>query len=487
MSNSLLLRIQEEQKTRKKKKLSSSYYEFVKAAVQVLEPETDWSFNWHMKYVCDELQVIVERVVNNEQKLHDLLVNVPPGSTKSKIFSVCLVGWVWIHAPWVKIGNHSFNQTLSLDHTMQARLLINSSWYQSLFGDCFEMRDDQNTTSVFSNKQGGERRSGVQTGKHFDLIIIDDPIDPKNAVSEAYRKSALDIYFKVIPSRLKNLKTGVRLLIMQRVHEEDVSGEVIRRNLNYKKIIIPASIDENNRPSPASLAEYYTDNIFWPERFSQSVLEEKKTDLGMRDYSGQYLQIPAPADGEVFKRAWFQFFKEDDVPDNLIRYFYTDSAFGVEGGDHSATLCWSAYRGNMYIWGTLVERLKITKWKEKYKDWVKLMGDSNQSKHFIENKASGHDINDVLREETGLNLIIDKISNEMSKRARAEACTPKIEAGRVFLLEGGGFVDSFVQELLMYPMGRFDDQVDTLSGAIRHTDFSIPDLTNSKKDEVISF
>lgn len=476
-----------EKQKRLKQKLTDSYYDFFCAAVQVLEPETEWSFNWHIKVLCDEIQQAVERIVKGENKEYDLVVNVPPGSSKSKIFSVCLTGWVWIHAPWLKIGNHSYNQDLSLDHTMQARLLVGSEWYQQLFVDKFTMRDDQNTKSVFANKQGGERRAGVRTGKHFDIIVVDDPIDPKNAMSEAHRKDALKTFFQVIPSRLKNLKTGIRIVVMQRVHEEDVSGEIDRRGLNFRKIIIPAQLDDHHKTSPKSIAKYYEGDTFWRDRFPVSVLEQKKEELGSRDYAGQYLQVPAPPDGEVFKRAWFRFYKEDEVPNNLTRYFYTDSAFGVEGGDHSATICWSVYKGNMYIWGLLVERLKLTKWKNKYKDWVKLMGDSKNSKHFIENKASGHDIDDVLREETDLNLIIDKISNELSKRARAEACTPKIEAGRVFILEGGGFVDSFIQELLMYPVGRFDDQVDCLSGAVRKTDFSISVQVSDKKEEVISF
>jgi predicted phage terminase large subunit-like protein len=485
--NELLKRIQNEKRTRLQQKLSASYYDFFCAAVQVLEPETEWSFNWHIKFLCDEIQTVVERIFKGENKEYDLVVNVPPGSSKSKIFSVCLTAWVWLHAPWCKIGNHSYNQDLSLDHTMQARLLICSEWYQELFSDKFNIRDDQNTKSVFANKQGGERRAGVRTGKHFDIIVVDDPIDPKNAMSEAHRKDALKTFFQVIPSRLKNLKTGIRIVVMQRVHEEDVSGEIERKGLNFKFITIPAEIDKHHQPNPKTLSENYKQNTFWVERFPQSVLKQKKEELGGRDYAGQYLQVPAPADGEVFKRAWFRYFKESDLPANLVRYFYTDSAFGVEGGDHSATICWSVYKGNMYIFGLLVERLKLTKWKAKYKDWVKLMGDSKNSKHFIENKASGHDIHDVLREETDMNLIIDKISNQLSKRARAEACTPKIEAGRVYVLESGGFVDSFISELLMYPMGRFDDQVDTLSGAIRKTDFNFEIKKVDKEEEVLSF
>jgi predicted phage terminase large subunit-like protein len=452
----------------------------------MLEPETEWSFNWHIKLLCDEIQGEVERVIKRETKVSDLVVNVPPGSSKSKIFSVCLTGWAWIHAPWLKIGNHSYNQDLSIDHTMQARLLVTSEWYQNLFSDRFEMRDDQNTKSVFSNKQGGERRAGVRTGNHFDIIIIDDPIDPKNAMSEAHRKDALKTYFQVIPSRFRNLATGFRCVVMQRVHEEDVCGEIERRGLNYKKIIIPAEFDEYHQPTPSHLTAKYVNGSFWPDRFPITILKQKREELGSRDYAGQYLQIPAPSDGEVFKRAWFRYFDESDVPSNLTRYFYTDSAFGVEGGDHSSTLCWSVEHGNMYIWGLLVERAKIGKWKRKYSDWCRLMGSDDRSRHFVENKASGHDIIAVLLEESEFNMIVDKVSNTLSKRARAEACTPKIEAGRVFILRNAGFVDSFTAELLSYPMGRFDDRVDCLSGAIRKTDFRI--LTGEQKSkETLSF
>jgi predicted phage terminase large subunit-like protein len=129
----------------------------------------------------------------------------------------------------------------------------------------------------------------------------------------------------------------------------------------------------------------------------------------------------------------------------------------------------------MYIWGMFVVRLKITKWQKRYTDWCRAMGSNDESMHFVENKASGHDIIDLLLDSTEFNMIVDTVSNELSKRARAEACTPKIEAGRVFILDDAPWADDFIQELLTYPVGRFDDQVDTLSGAIKKTDFTFID------------
>lgn len=471
-----------------------SYYEFFKQACLVLEPETDWSFNWHIKYICDELQKEVERVIAKLPKTSDLMINVPPGSSKSYMVSVCLAGWAWIHAPHLRIATDSYNHDLSIDHSRKARMVIESPWYQENWGHLYQLAKDENLKSVFSNTFGGERRAGIRTGKHFDILIADDPLDPRNQYSEPARNEAKAMVTTIMPTRVRDPKVALKIVIMQRLHEDDPCGAIEDKKLNYRKIVIPAELGSN--VSPSNIAKFYKsvdgNKLFWPERFPTSRLKEMKDTLGSKDYAGQYDQKPSPDDGDVFKKQWFKFYQENELPNDLTWHYYTDSAFGSKNGDRSATACFTVYRGNMYIKAVLAKRLKLPKWTREYIMFVENTGGDDKSRHWIENKASAPDLEAVLRETTDLNLILDNTVNEQSKRGRAEASAPRLEGGRVYLLEGAHWVDEFVDELTKYPNGRFDDQVDMYSGATRKVDFRFSEsidkmVDTSQPDDQLTF
>jgi len=460
-----------------------SYYEFFKKAMKVLEPETDWDFNWHIEYICDILQEEVFRIRDKKPKTQDLVVNVPPGSSKSSIFSVCLTGWAWLHCPYLRIASNSFNAGLSTDHTKKSRDLIKSNWYQDLWGNLFELKEDNDRKTEFENNLGGVRKSAAETGRHFDIIIGDDLLNPKLASSEVERENANNLWFKTIPSRFKNLKTGLKIIVMQRLHESDTCGKIKEKGLNYRWVVIPAELQDNL--CPKELSVNYKDGLFWTERYPKEILEEKKRELSPREYAGQYLQKPAPDDGIIFKKDWFGRFKPTDLPENITKQFYTDSANGTEKSDNTATICWSLFKGNVYIWAVEAVKKPLPEWCDWYVNFTKLLGATNNSYHFVENKANGFAIEQTLRQATNLNILLDKTPPDQSKIMRAETSAITARAGRVYLLENAHWIDDFLYELAVFPAGKFDDRVDCFSGLIRNSDLDYTETLEN--EEVVVF
>ena len=128
---------------------ANSYYEFFVDALKVLEPQTIFQDNWHIKYLCDELQEMIERAGSKKTKKHDLIVNIPPRSMKSMIVSVCLNAWAWIKYPHLNFVSCSYGLSLSADHCQKTRALIESPWYQDMFCDSFQLLKDQNQKTNF--------------------------------------------------------------------------------------------------------------------------------------------------------------------------------------------------------------------------------------------------------------------------------------------------------------------------------------------------
>ena len=399
------------------------------------------------------------------------------------VFSVCLTGWAWLHCPYLRIASNSFNAGLSTDHTKKSRDLIKSNWYQDLWGDLFELKEDNDRKTEFENNLGGVRKSAAETGRHFDIIIGDDLLNPKLASSEVERENANNLWFKTIPSRFKNLKTGLKIIVMQRLHESDTCGKIKEKNLDYKWIVIPAEIQDNL--SPKELSVNYIDGLFWSERYPKTILEEKKRELSPREYAGQYLQKPAPDDGIIFKKDWFGRFKPTDLPENIAKHFYTDSAHGLKNSDRTATLCWSLFKGSVYIWAAEGVKMPLPEWCAWYVKFTKLLGSNYSSVHLVENKASGFEIEQSLRGATNLNIILDKLPSDQSKKMRAESSAITARAGRVFLLENGHWIEDFLYELAVFPAGKYDDFVDCFSGLVRNSDLNYIEISENEK--LISF
>ncbi len=475
-----------------------SYYHFFQQAWKQLEPETTLDKNWHIQYICDILQEEVERIVAGNPKGKDLIINVPPRSGKSYAVTVMLTPWIWTRYPWMKIINSSFSMELSTKLCLDSRRLILSSWYKDYWGNKFKLTTDMNTKSWYENDKGGMRKStstGAQiTGTGADIIIVDDPADPEKAESEVERETVKRYYGKTLYSRLNNQTVGLRVIIMQRLHEEDLTGHLIANERDsYRYICIPAEITDDIHPR--NLIENYRDGLFFPERFSRDILDQAKlpTNLGAYGYSGQMLQKPSPPEGGLFKRYWWKFWKPKgvkvpdvyykdengeslkskiiDLPEEFDRVIDSwDTAIeGTETSDDVAGGKWTKKGAMKFLLDQIKDKLDFPATKKA----VKRLKYSNPatSAILIEKTSNGPAVKADL--DATVPGIICIPTGKLSKEDRVKISdtvpyTAQCEAGNIVLPHPSLFpwVEGFIEEHANFPKTAQDGQVDQSAQAV---------------------
>lgn len=444
-----------------------SYHEFYVDAFKILHPGENYSPNWHSKYICDILQKEAERIIRKEKREKDIIINIPFRSSKSMICTVIFPAWVWTIHPQMKFISVSYSASLALEHSTRSRDLILSEWYQELYSDVFELKVDANSKSDYRNNKGGMRKAvgsgGQITGSGADMILVDDPISPKLAASEVERKNAINFYQNTLFSRLNQPDIGVRCIIMQRLHEEDLSGHLLKtRPERHQHICIPA--EKGPQLSPKELEKYYVDDLFWSTRFNRATLKDYLVTLGSKEYAGQLQQLPAPAEGGIIKREWFKIIKASDVVRNSANEpidFFVDGAYTKKTeNDPSAIGGAFPKNNNLYIVNITNVWMEFPELCQYVVKYTGINGYTSNSRIKIEPKASGLSLVQSLRSTTGLN-VMEAPNPENDKITRLNSVAPIIEAGRIFLIEGA-WVEEFINQVTTFPNAKHDDMVDVL-------------------------
>jgi predicted phage terminase large subunit-like protein len=453
-----------------KKLCEMSFYEFFKAAWIVVEPAVPLSTNWHHKYICDLLQEECERVIAQKPKTKDVIINVPFRSTKSLIVTVMFPVWAWIKSPKLRFITSSYSATLSIELATKSRDVIFSDWFKRRWGDVFHIKKDQNLKERYENNFVGMRRAtsvgGTVTGQGGDFLIVDDPLSPQMASSATERDNANEWYRTTFYSRLNQPDIGVRIIIMQRVHEDDLTGFLLGKEtrLKYKHICIPAKSGDGNI-KPAYLEEFYDkDNgLFWEDRFSQSTLDDYRSALGSYGYAGQLQQTPTPLDSGMIHKDWFKVDRYR-VEDSVVNFVIDPAYTADQKNDPSALLAYT-YKDNKWQIVDCVNVYKEFPDLVKFiQQWVAKNGYTNRSRIYVEPKASGKSIVQTLVRETGLNVKEDKPPTK-DKVARVSDVSASLESGRVSILNGD-WNDEFLDQLAKFPAAKHDDMVDCLVMAV---------------------
>ena len=453
-----------------KKLCEMSFYEFFKAAWIVVEPAVPLSTNWHHKYICDLLQEECERVIAQKPKTKDVIINVPFRSTKSLIVTVMFPVWAWIKSPKLRFITSSYSATLSIELATKSRDIIFSDWFKRRWGDVFHIKKDQNLKERYENNHVGMRRAtsvgGTVTGQGGDFLIVDDPLSPQMASSATERDNANEWYRTTFYSRLNQPDIGVRIIIMQRVHEDDLTGFLLGKEtrLKYKHICIPAKSGDGNI-KPKYLEEFYDkDNgLFWEDRFSQSTLDDYKSALGSYGYAGQLQQTPTPLDSGMIHKDWFKVDRYR-VEDSVVNFVIDPAYTADQKNDPSALLAYT-YTNNKWQIVDCVNVYKEFPDLVKFiQQWVQKNGYTNRSRIYVEPKASGKSIVQTLVRETGLNVKEDKPPTK-DKVARVSDVSASLESGRVSILNGD-WNDEFLDQLAKFPAAKHDDMVDCLVMAV---------------------
>jgi predicted phage terminase large subunit-like protein len=453
----------------KKKLCELEFYEFFKQAWPIVEPSVPLSTNWHHKYLCDVLQEEAERIIEQRPKTRDIIVNVPFRSTKSLLLTVLFPVWCWIRDPKLRFITASYSADLSIEHATRSRDVIFSEWFQDRWGETFYIKKDQNLKARYENNWLGVRRAtsvgGTVTGQGGDFLIVDDPVSPQHAASQVERENANEWYRTTFYSRLNQANIGIRIIIMQRIHENDLSGFLLsgRNQLSYKHICIPATVSADIKP--ASLKSHYDkDGLFWTDRFSQRILNDYKQALGSYGYAGQLMQTPNPIDSGMIKPEWF---KVDSyrVDDTTEVNFTIDPAYTANQKNDPSALLAYIYKDNKW---QIIDCVNVHK---EFPDlvrfipqWCQKNGYTNRSRIYVEPKASGKSIVQTLMRETGLNIREDKPPTK-DKVARVQDISATLESGRVSILKGE-WNDDFIDQLTKFPSAKHDDMVDCLVMAV---------------------
>jgi len=447
--------------------LRRSYYDFFIWAWDIIEPATPLVDNWHIKYLCDLLQIEVERIAAKKPKTKDLIINIPPRSLKSMIITITLNAWAWLRYPQLKFISASYNSSLAIEHAVKTRRIIESNEYQEIYLNSFKMTGDQNVKSMFENNKFGFRKSvgtgGGVTGSGADILLIDDPISPELAFSDVERNTCINWFKETMYSRLNDQTIGLRIVIMQRLHQDDLTGWLLANQKGrWEYICIPATDDYP--VSPECLKKNYIDNCFFKGRFTKDILAQSKEVLGSSGFAGQYGQQPVPSSGGMFKRNWWKFYLK--LPESFeVELTSWDMTFkGGAKNDYVVGTVWGYTDGKYYLRDMVRAKMDFVETKQAVRSLLFKYPEINM--HLVEDKANGSAIISELKNEFPGFIPIEP---EGDKTSRASAVTPTVESGNVYLPDPSLFpwVHDVIEECSLFPLGKHDDIVDSITQALR--------------------
>jgi predicted phage terminase large subunit-like protein len=426
----------------------------------------------HMGALCDEIQAVYERVFlrpdpdDPEHKIrlpkeNDLIINIPPGTSKSTIATIMAPAWAWVNDPSLRIITGSYSDALATEHSQKSRDIITSDPYKILFPHV-KIKDDKGLKTNYETTANGQRFAtsvrGTVTGVHAHVITIDDPLNPQQAASQVELKTANSWMDKTLSTRKVDKKVTVRILIMQRLAVNDPTGAALaKKKEKVRHINLPGEYSKNTSPDYKWIYDK-NGGLLSPKRLGWPELKELREDLGSSGYAGQIGQEPTPEGGLTWKESWFI-----KVPDHLFPSIEQahevandwDLAYTKEDKNAaSAFITSGVLAGKIYIfdfgWA----------WKE-FPEMIKWMR-SIPYPHFIEAKASGKSAKQTLK---GRGIVAVEVKVNKDKIARAKDAAPAVEAGMVYIRESMAdrFFNDPKQGILYFPSGEYADLADTLS------------------------
>jgi len=437
--------------------LREDLHTFVVRVFQTVNPGTPFTDNWHLQAINWQLTCCATG--NNRR----LLITQPPRSMKSLCVSVAYVAWMLGRDPGAKFICVSYSSELAAELARQFRAVVSSPWYRRVFP---AMRAEKDTEMEFVTTLGGGRLAtsvgGTLTGRGANTIIIDDPMKAEDALSENSRERAISWYRNTLVSRLNDKVNGVIIIVMQRLHEDDLAGHLLPTG-SWQHLDLPAIATDNERIQIGE-DEFHDRRAgvaLQPDREPLHLLAQIKAEIGSLNFSAQYQQRPIPVEGNLIKWAWFKTYEYAPAHDSDGRIIQSwDTALKVgEKTDYSVCTTWLAKGSDYYLLDVFRERLEYPQLKRAIADRANRWAARSV---LIEDKGSGTSlIQDFTYQRHGVRPIA--IEPEKDKITRMNDQTDCLEAGQVHLPREAPWLDDFKNELLAFPASRNDDQVDSLS------------------------
>lgn len=445
---------------------SETLHGFIECFWHVLEPAVEFKTGWALHAMCEHLEAVTRGDIKR------LIINVPPGMMKSLTTSVFWPAWEWTTMPHMRVLSTAYKTDLAERDSKKFGNLVTSEAYKTIYRDVFRTTK-ATTTDVENNHFGFRKAMAFQslTGSRGNRVVIDDPLSVDQAKSATELRNVADTFTEAVPSRLNDPEKDAIVMIMQRLHTQDPSGLAIEHNLGYELLMLPMEFEVDRRCHTSigfQDPRTYEGELLFPERFTREVVDRDKHVMmsvnGSYAVAGQYQQRPAPRGGGMFQREWL---KPLPVKPQMVKMF--------RGWDFAATEDAGAARtagvamgidveGRFVIWDVVKGRYSPAGVEKLLGLTAQMDGrlvkgsipkdpgqaGKMQTEHWLKTVLAGYTY--TASPETG------------SKEVRAEPFAAQCEVGNVYLVEGD-WNKEFIEELEVFPAGKFKDQVDAASRA----------------------
>jgi predicted phage terminase large subunit-like protein len=437
---------------------------FVRRCFLTLNPGKTFKENWHHHAIYHALSQV------RDGDLTRLIVNIQPRSLKSLIVSIAYPAFVLGHDLRRRIYVISYGDELSDKHSADFRAIVESDWYKRAFPG---MRIKKSLVDAVTTTEGGYRRSttvmGALTGLGGDLFILDDPQKAVDAQSEARRNSINQWFSNTLLSRLDDKKTGAIVIVMQRVHMNDLCGHVTEASDNWTTLSLPA-IAESEERIPIGPSDFHIRKIgdlLQPDHEPIEALDRLQKEMTPDVFAAQYQQSPVPEGGAMIKREWLRYYEPHELPERTYRtkvFLSIDTA--AKGGamnDWSVCTAWLVHEEIYYLLDLVRGRYEYTE----LRDMVVAQAKFHKPRIvLIEDASTGTALAQELKKT--LRTAVKPVPIERDKIGRMYVQQEKFYAGRVRFLRGEDYLSVLEGELLAFPNGHHDDQVDSISQALNH-------------------
>jgi predicted phage terminase large subunit-like protein len=455
--------------------LRADLYSFIERAFYELNPETPLIPAWHIELIAAKLEACMRGDIRR------LIINLPPRHLKSHCISIAFVAWYLGHYAARHVICASYGKDLAEKLARDCRAIMQSAWYQRAFAT--RLSPSRLAVDDFMTTDLGTRLAtsvgGVLTGRGADLIVIDDPLKPDEALSESQRKAVNSWYDNSLLSRLNDKNKGCIIVAMQRLHQDDLVGHVLEQE-GWDVLSLPAIAEEPQSfviPSVWGnrIVRRQVDEPLHATRESLTVLENIRRTIGEYNFASQYQQSPIAQGGAIIKHGWLLYCEPADWPtdfDRIVQSWDTANKT-TDLSDFSVCTTWGMKDKRYYLLDVFRKRLAFPDLKKavitQHERW-------HANKVLIEDKASGTQLIQELKREGVPNIAPYMPPSGMDKQMRLYAQSTAFEAGQVLFPKYAPWLNDYVRELTGFPGTKHDDQVDSTTQALHYLRQKRPSL-----------
>lgn len=459
--------------------LRGDFASFIAKVFASVDPGSSYLHNWHIDLIADRLEQVAAG------KIKRLVINMPPRSLKSICVSVAWPAWLLSRNPQTRIMAASYSSALSLKHSVDTRLVLGSGWYKNIFPET-EISPDEKEKAKFVTTQRGFRFAtsvgGTATGEGADFLIVDDPHNPLQAASFVQRQHAIDWFDQTFSTRLNNKKRGAIVVVMQRLHVDDLSTHLLKKG-GWEHLCLPAVFENNAEYEYGKIRKIAVAGEFLHRgREAETEIARAKNDLGSYGFAAQYQQNPVPVKGGMVERGWIRRFglseglgaRGDGLGEEIVKessFPYTlalssspltiqswDTAIkSGNGNDYSVCTTWAVADEGYYLIDVVALKLEYPALKRMC---AELAEKFRPSAILIEDKASGQSL---LQDMRATKLPVIAINPNADKITRFARVTPLFEAGKIFLPHRASWLADYEMQLFGFPNAAHDDMIDSTS------------------------